>query len=308
VARLEAELEHARNYFNELQSEIDRRNTARTGKTKEATEEEIKQQDRLKEYQFETNRITLADYVKYLESRRAEARSSLGAESAEYLQFADKLSSLQAKLGAPQTKTVNVETISPLTPAPVSTDVYDAIEDKYREMGGVIMEVNAEIETDTASRMEEEFNLKNQLIETNLMVAADAHGRESQIYQAELNKRQKLNQNYNKSKKALEKEALLTAVDMGAQLMSASQGQSKELFALGKAAAIAQATVDAFLGFSKSLSAYPMPYAAIIAALHLALGVANISRIISRFGGTVGATGTENEGATFYFSLPCQVV
>ncbi len=62
--------------------------------------------------------------------------------------------------------------------------------------------------------------------------------------------------------------------------------RNKTLFKINKAAAIANATINTFQGVTKTLSAYPMPIAAILAAAHLAAGLAQVQAISSAsFGG-----------------------
>ena len=67
------------------------------------------------------------------------------------------------------------------------------------------------------------------------------------------------------------------------QTMNAGVASSnKALFKLNKASGIANAIINTFTGVSHSLGAYPMPLAAIMAALHLAVGLANVASIKSQ--------------------------
>ena len=66
------------------------------------------------------------------------------------------------------------------------------------------------------------------------------------------------------------------------QLASTTFGQAKQLFgehtAVGKAAAVAEATINTYLGITKALSAYPPPYNAIMAGITGAMGFLNVIR------------------------------
>lgn len=69
------------------------------------------------------------------------------------------------------------------------------------------------------------------------------------------------------------------------QLASTTFGQAKQLFgehtAVGKAAAVAEATINTYLGITKALSAYPPPYNAIMAGITGAMGFLNVNKIMS---------------------------
>jgi hypothetical protein len=69
------------------------------------------------------------------------------------------------------------------------------------------------------------------------------------------------------------------------QLASTTFGQAKQLFgehtAVGKAAAIAEATINTYLGITKALSAYPPPYNAIMAGITGAMGFMNVNKIMT---------------------------
>ena len=77
-----------------------------------------------------------------------------------------------------------------------------------------------------------------------------------------------------------------------ANITAGVANHNKGLFELNKAAGIANAIINTYEGVSKSLSAYPMPLAAVMAAAHLASGMAQVAAIKStQFGsGSAGAT------------------
>lgn len=58
-----------------------------------------------------------------------------------------------------------------------------------------------------------------------------------------------------------------------------SEAKSKELRAVGKAAAISQATIDTFAGAAKALGSAPPPYNFVLMAAVIAAGMANVARI-----------------------------
>lgn len=65
---------------------------------------------------------------------------------------------------------------------------------------------------------------------------------------------------------------------------------NKKLFEINKVAGIANAIISTYEGVAKSLSAYPMPIAGIMAGIHLAAGLAQVSAIRSQtFSGGGGA-------------------
>lgn len=98
---------------------------------------------------------------------------------------------------------------------------------------------------------------------------------------------------------ALRKKDVSGALEAGQQILATAATQSKKAFKLQKAAGIAQAIVNTYKGVSYSLSEYPMPMAAVMAAIHLAVGLANVNKIKSqKFGGQAhaGLTNVPNEG------------
>jgi len=72
---------------------------------------------------------------------------------------------------------------------------------------------------------------------------------------------------------------------------------NKALFNINKVAGIAQATINTYEGVSKTLSAYPQPLAGILAATHLAAGLATVDAISSTsFGGGGSAPSLAGSG------------
>lgn len=92
--------------------------------------------------------------------------------------------------------------------------------------------------------------------------------------------------------KSFSKQQVGDAVGLGKDLISVASSHSKKAFEVGKAAAIAEASISAIKGAATSLGSYPMPLAAVMFALHLALGLAQVQRIRSQqFSGGGGGGG-----------------
>jgi len=77
--------------------------------------------------------------------------------------------------------------------------------------------------------------------------------------------------------------------EMGSLLSGVAQ-QNKTLFKINQAAAISTAVVNAYQGASKSLAQYPMPLAAVMAAAHVASGLAQVAKIRSTSFGSGGGS------------------
>lgn len=78
---------------------------------------------------------------------------------------------------------------------------------------------------------------------------------------------------------------------MASQVLGAYSTHSKKMFDANKALNIGIAIMNTFKGVSESLAMYPMPLAAVMAALHLALGLANVNNIKSQQFGSATASG-----------------
>lgn len=79
---------------------------------------------------------------------------------------------------------------------------------------------------------------------------------------------------------------------MWTNLISLTSANSKRMFQIGKAAAIANAVINTYQGVSKTLATYPWPIAGVMAGAHLAAGLAQVSSIRSQsFGGGGGSSG-----------------
>lgn len=82
-----------------------------------------------------------------------------------------------------------------------------------------------------------------------------------------------------------------------ANITAGVANHNKGMFELNKAAGIANAIINTYEGVSKSLSAYPMPLAAVMAAAHLASGMAQVAAIKSQQFGSTSAGATSVGGA-----------
>lgn len=84
------------------------------------------------------------------------------------------------------------------------------------------------------------------------------------------------------------------------ELQSITEGVKNEndtLFNINKAAAVANAVINTYEGISKSLSAYPMPLAAIMAGVHAAAGFAQVTSILATTRNTTGGSAKGLSGA-----------
>jgi phage-related minor tail protein len=101
-------------------------------------------------------------------------------------------------------------------------------------------------------------------------------------------------QNRQKIEEAKNQALLVGASDFFGNMASLSQSGNKKLAAIGKAAAIIQATMDGYLAVQKALSAFPPPFnfaAAAAVGVATAANVANIAGIGFSGGGYTGAGG-----------------
>tara|TARA_B110000902_G_scaffold212687_1_gene243902 strand:+ start:2274 stop:4616 length:2343 start_codon:yes stop_codon:yes gene_type:complete len=81
-------------------------------------------------------------------------------------------------------------------------------------------------------------------------------------------------------------------------ITAGSAKESRTMFEINKAASIGSAIMNTYEGVNESLSAYPMPWAAGVAAIHLAAGLANVNAIKSQtFGGGSASGGKTGSGA-----------
>lgn len=89
-------------------------------------------------------------------------------------------------------------------------------------------------------------------------------------------------------------DALEDITSTGKKALAVMATNSRSAFNAQKAAAIAEAIINTYKGVSYSLSVYPMPYAAIAGAAHLAYGLAQVSAIKSQQfgGGSAGGAGS----------------
>lgn len=83
-------------------------------------------------------------------------------------------------------------------------------------------------------------------------------------------------------------------VSMASNVLGAYSTHSKKMFEMNKALNIGMAIMNTFKGVSESLASYPMPLAAVMAALHLAMGLANVANIRSQQFGSTSASGSSS--------------
>lgn len=235
------------------------------------TKQEQDELNKRREYEFQTNRITLAQYVTYLETRRAALQKELGAENVEFLKFSDNLNRLKLQLQA-EVALGNVE-----LPETLEIRAPEISLDNVVKPFAELREVQTEFQAETFAALEEEYNFRAVLLNTNLEIAASVYGEESDIYQAELKKRQEMERNFQAAKIALAQQGAAATLGIAAQMFTVFQGQSKALFEIGKAASIAQGTINAFEAYTVNQKRYPQPWGTIFATLALGLALAQVN-------------------------------
>lgn len=127
------------------------------------------------------------------------------------------------------------------------------------------------------------------IAENNRAIAAiEAREKQNVLFQADQRKKQL------EAEKKLQQAKLEAASQTFGNLATLMQTSSKELFAIGKAAAIAQAVIDAQLAIQKALASAPPPFSFILAA---SVGVAAAVQI-AKISATKLATGIDSVPGT----------
>lgn len=114
---------------------------------------------------------------------------------------------------------------------------------------------------------------------------------------------QQATQNRQKIEEAKNQALLVGASDFFGNMASLSQSGNKKLAAIGKAAAIIQATMDGYLAVQKALAAFPPPFnfaAAAAVGVATAANVANIAGIGFSSGGYTGPGGVNEAAGTVH--------
>lgn len=134
------------------------------------------------------------------------------------------------------------------------------------------------------SAFELELIEKERFDELAIQLAERTQQRLNEITLAGLTERQKF-------ERASAREKAATVLGELTDLTAGVAQHNKTMFQLNKAAAIGQAIINTHRGVSETLANYPMPLAAILAATHLAAGLAQVNAIRSTsFQGGGGGT------------------
>jgi len=177
---------------------------------------------------------------------------------------------------------------------------FDRIEDFYFNFD----EINTEFTDTIYEDLDNQFLYRTFLLESQLDQVKKYAGEESKEYEKLSRKKWAIELNYQKRKKQLELEGLESSLELAAQFFTAFQGQSRNLFILGKTAAIAQAIVNTYEGASKAVATYPPPFSYIMAAAQIALGYAQVDKIrATEFKGKArGGLISDSDVASFAFT------
>lgn len=134
------------------------------------------------------------------------------------------------------------------------------------------------------AQMQDQFNREQELIERNLRavdsILTAAHERRHQWDMAAWQTRTKM-----------------IAGELEATTRGVAQ-ESRTMFEINKAAGITNAIINTYQGVSESLAAYPMPLAAVMAAIHLAAGLQTVRSIESTSFGSKGGGAPSLAGST----------
>ena len=241
-------------------------------KRRQLTEDELRAQDELRAYEFQSNRISLADYIAYLESRTEAQRAALGGDSVAFLKFVDTISNLRQKLA--QEAGQNVDSLDLAVRLPDENALQT-----LTEFYGQKREIELEFDELGYQDLVTAYNTKQLLFDENLNYLRQKEGEHSEAYKAELKRREQMQANYNTARISLEQKAAVAVISLGAQLMSAFAGQSKTLFDIGKGLAIANATVSTYEAITRAYKDYPWPFNLAVAAIQAGLGFAQVANI-----------------------------
>lgn len=255
-------------------------------KKKEAaalTAAEQKELDKLREYQFQTNRISLADYVDYLKSRQEAQRLALGEQSTDYLKFLDRIAALEKQRndGQDGNDAVDANETSSLPAIEVRTQGNETALAEFAALKEQMREVELEFQDLGYQDLLTQFEERQLFAQQNIDLARQQFGAESAEYQQAINLRLALEDRFQASKQSLAKKGARAAIALGTQLMTAFQGQSKTLFNVGKGAAISESTIHAYQAITRAYKDYPYPFNLVVSGIQGALAFAQVAKIAS---------------------------
>jgi len=164
------------------------------------TDKEIDELDKLREFQFQTNRISLAQYVSYLEQRQAVLKNKLGEDKVEYLKFVDELNKLRVQL--------KVE---------IAADALDIPEQlQIRQPEAITQEIQqvTEFKAITIRQLEEEYNARRTFQEQRIEDARRTAGEDTEIYRQAVEEKISIEQQFQQRKSELEQGRVFTTTDI----------------------------------------------------------------------------------------------
>jgi len=232
------------------------------------TTKELAELDKRRKYQYENGRISLGDYINYLEGRREALKTALGAESVAYMQYEDTLRNLRGQR--------DIETPDQIDLKPMNLD---GQKDEVVQYYDTIKEVETLFYEDSYTRLLTDYDLKKTLIEGNLEIALDAYGKDSDQYKKAIREKENLERNFQAAKLSLAMQGAQATTALGDQVMGAFQGQSRAMFNIGRGLAKADAMLNAYGAASRAYKDYPWPFNLGVAALQMALGMAQVANI-----------------------------
>ena len=273
ITELEANIEGVNKRLAQLDEERTEAEKAAAAARAQQRADEVKQNfanlDKLRAYQFETNRISLEDYINYLLSRLEAQRAALGAESAEYLKYIDNINRLQNQL-----KLASVQGDAEINVRVNTEDLAPAAQEIAQ-----FYQVQLDFEDQIFSTLEAQYNARRTFADFNIETARQYYGEESEEYKKASFERVVIEQNFQQAKADLMREGVAVAAGIGSQLVTVFQGQNKTLFSIGKGLSIANATINAYEAASRAYKDYPFPVNIAISGIQLALALGQVAKI-----------------------------
>jgi len=240
------------------------------------TEKQQKELDKRKAYEFKSNRISLGEYIDYLESRQDAIKRELGEESAAWLKFVDELNALKRQANSDPV-VIDTKTIDRAEPGQDTSekDKLEAQKVGYLELQDVATDYSQFIHEEIDS----EYAHRSTMLDLQLDNARIIYGEQSKEHQAALKKRSENDKKYSQAKKTLEDVGAVAAIDAIANIANAAQGTNETLFEIGKAASTAKAIINTYESATLALATYPPPFGQIAAAANITFGLLQVATI-----------------------------